>query len=211
MIRNLLLRKLILIIRLPRRLKQELDFLQCGIFVAPGSFIERGTNIGNRTRINAPSHLGRCEIGSYCAVGGRLVVRSANHDTSRINMQGFSQKFFLKAEASVTGIRKGNVVIGNGVWIGDSVVVLPGVKIGNGAVIGAGSIVTKDIPDYAVAVGNPARVIKMRFSEKVCEELKEVRWWEWDDSLIRKNRWFFEENLKEHDSVVLEKLRKIRK
>lgn len=209
MLRHLLTRKLALIISVPRRLQQEYDFLRRGIFVASGSFIERGTKIGNRTRINAPSHLGRCEIGAYCAIGGRLIVRSANHVTSHINMQDFSQKHFLKATTPVAGVRKSDVRIGNGVWIGDSVIILPGVRVGNGAVIGAGSVVNKDIPDYSVAVGNPARVVKMRFSEEVCEKLQEIRWWEWSEKKIKKNRWFFDENLRENDSIVLSKIRKI--
>ena len=69
--------------------------------------------------------------------------------------------------------------IGNDVWIGRNVIKLNGASIGNGAVIGAGSVVTKDIPDYAVAVGNPARVIKYRFTQEQIEKLNDIKWWDW--------------------------------
>ena len=192
MIHSSMLRILMRLINIPRSITRWLDFLNRGIFVARGTVIQSGVKIGRRTRINAPSHLGPCEIGSYCAIGGRLIVRSSNHDIDFLNMQYFAQHKFLKSKVSVTHTDKQNVIIGHGVWIGDSVIVLPGVKIGNGAVIGAGSVVTKDIPDYAVAVGNPARTIKYRFSPAVCHQLSLVYWWEWDDKKLSENLWLFE-------------------
>ncbi|PSB09569.1 hypothetical protein C7B62_12775 [Pleurocapsa sp. CCALA 161] len=87
---------------------------------------------------------------------------------------------------------KGAINIGNGVWIGDNVTILPGVEIANGAVIGAGSIVTKSIPPYSIAVGNPAKVIKKRFSDQIIEQLQEINWWDWSEEKIKNNRRFFE-------------------
>lgn len=187
----------------PSRFLRDLDYMRRGVYVARGSFIDPGTSIGRRTRIQLVSHLGRCEIGNYCAIAGRLIVRSVNHHTQYVNLQGFAHKYFLGGKASVTGKNKGTVRIGHGVWIGDSVIVLPGAQIGNGAIIGAGSVVTKSIPAYSVSAGNPARVIKMRFSQKICEEIDKLGWWDWDQTKIAQNRWFFDLDLELQDEEAL--------
>ena len=112
-------------------------------------------------------------------------------------MQSWAQKHVIQSALKVAGYAEHPVVIGNGVWIGDSVIVLPGVRIGDGSVIGAGSVVTKSIPDYAVAAGVPARVIRYRFSPQVIEVLRRIEWWAWPVDTIRGNRWLFETNLAE--------------
>jgi len=76
--------------------------------------------------------------------------------------------------------REKKVEIEHDAWIGHNVTIMGGVKIGIGAVIGSGAIVTKDIPDFAIAVGNPARVLKYRFDEKTIDSLKNIAWWNWD-------------------------------
>lgn len=81
-------------------------------------------------------------------------------------------------------IKSRKTVIGNDVWTGRNVTIMSGVKIGNGAIIGSGAVVTKDIPDYAVAVGVPAKVIKYRFTEEQINALNEIKWWDWDDKTI---------------------------
>jgi carbonic anhydrase/acetyltransferase-like protein (isoleucine patch superfamily) len=81
------------------------------------------------------------------------------------------------------------------VWIGDSVVVLGGVTIGNGAVIGAGAVVTKSVPPYAVAVGNPAKVVSYRYPEQIVAQVESLEWWTWDDDRMRRNKRLFEEDL----------------
>jgi len=78
--------------------------------------------------------------------------------------------------------------IGNDVWIGHNVVILPGVKkIGDGAVIGAGAVVTEDVPPYSVAAGVPAKVIKYRFDKQVIEKLMKIKWWDWPEEKIKEN------------------------
>ena len=74
--------------------------------------------------------------------------------------------------------------IGNDVWIGSNAIIIAGVKIGNGAIIGAGAVVTKDVPDYAVVGGVPARIIKYRFDPETINKLQQIQWWNWDDQLI---------------------------
>ncbi len=90
--------------------------------------------------------------------------------------------------------RNPDILIGNDVWIGANVLIMPGVKIGNGVIIGAGAVVIKDIPDYAIAVGIPAKVIKYRFNDQQIKLLNEVQWWNWDDDFIKAHINLFKDN-----------------
>ena len=203
MLREYMIRHIFALMSIYGSVKRRINFLRKGIFVASGTVIHSKVTIGRRTRINASSHLGNCEIGSYCAIGGRLVVRNTNHDYTFLNMQYFAQEHFFKCSTPPTKKTEHRVRIGHGAWIGDSVIILPGVSIGNGAVIGAGSIVTKNIDNYTVAVGNPARVIRTRFSPSICKALNSVNWWEWTDLKISENRWLFEQQLTQVDELQL--------
>ena len=82
---------------------------------------------------------------------------------------------------------KGDTIIGNDVWIGENATILPGVHIGDGAIIGANSVVAKDIDPYSIAVGNPCRVVKKRFDDETIEKLLELKWWDWDEERIFDN------------------------
>jgi chloramphenicol O-acetyltransferase type B len=86
-----------------------------------------------------------------------------------------------------TPLSKGDVVIGNDVWIGYGATILSGVRIGDGAVIGAMAVVTKDVPDYAIVAGNPARVVKMRFDDTSIARLLEIKWWDWPAERVDAN------------------------
>jgi carbonic anhydrase/acetyltransferase-like protein (isoleucine patch superfamily) len=110
-------------------------------------------------------------------------------------MQDWAQRYVIGSAVPVTGKYKGDVEIGNAVWIGDSVIILPGVKVGDGAIIGAGSVVTKSVPAFSVAVGNPARVVKTRFPQEIVDVLSGVKWWHWDERLLRARRKLFEIDL----------------
>lgn len=82
---------------------------------------------------------------------------------------------------------KGDIVIGNDVWIGYEAVILAGVTIGDGAVIGSRAVVTKDVPPYTIVGGVPARTIRRRFDEDIVEELLRLRWWDWPEEVIKEN------------------------
>lgn len=82
---------------------------------------------------------------------------------------------------------KGDITIENDVWIGAKATIMSGIKICNGAVVAAGSVVTKDVPPYAIVAGNPAKVVKYRFSEEQIEKLLQISWWDWEEQKIREN------------------------
>ena len=82
---------------------------------------------------------------------------------------------------------RGDMVIGNDVWIGLRVTILPGVTIGDGAIIGAHAVVSRDVRPYAIAAGNPAREVRRRFDDEAVAELLEIRWWDWDIAKITRN------------------------
>lgn len=187
------------------RIFRGVKYAKNNIKIAKGSYISKDVEIGRCTRVNNPSYIAECDIGAFCAIGGRLIVRGSNHSTNTINMQGWAQKKIIGSSLKVAGYKKNRVRIGNGVWIGDSVIILPGGEVGNGAVIGAGSVVTKPIPPLSIAVGNPAKVIKYRFPHEVIDIVKDIEWWNWSYKEMRQFQAFFEIDLESADPVELKK------
>jgi len=133
-------------------------------------------------------------IGKYCAIAGNLTVITSNHILNKPNIQAFFQNKFFND--SMDDQSKGPVIIGNNVWIGLNVTILPGVKIGDGAVIGAGSVVSKSVDPFAIVVGNPAKTIKKRFSEKTILKIISNPWWNWSQEKIIKSKKYFITKLK---------------
>ena len=132
-------------------------------------------------------------IGKFCSIakGVEFIMNGANHRMNCIStypfyIMGGDWGSALKPHTDELPL-KGDTVVGNDVWIGQNVTILPGVHIGDGAIIGANSVVSKDIPAYAIAAGNPCRVKKTRFSEREIEILEEVKWWDWNIEKIEAN------------------------
>lgn len=128
-------------------------------------------------------------IGKYSSVAhGIKFIVGLNHDSSSASTYPFQEVFegMLDKNADLhPQCNHCQIIIGNDVWIGAYATIMGGVKIGNGAVIGAGAVVAKDVPPYAVVVGNPARVIKYRFDEATIEWLQKLRWWNWAPEKIK--------------------------
>ena len=124
---------------------------------------------------------GNLTVGKYCSLSRGVCIYSRNHPYWNPSVSPlFYNSNFAKGVKEDT-VPYGKLSIGNDVWIGQYAVILPSCKnIGDGAVIGAGAVVTKDIPPYAVAAGNPARVIKYRFDQDTIDKLEEIKWWDWD-------------------------------
>ncbi|MDX6910316.1 Vat family streptogramin A O-acetyltransferase [Hafnia paralvei] len=131
-------------------------------------------------------------IGKFCAIakGVQFIMNGANHKLS-----GFSTfPFYIfgngweKAMPQPEDLPfKGDTIIGNDVWIGYKALIMPGVKIGNGAIISSQSVVTTDVPAYTIVGGNPAKVIKKRFSDEIVCELEKLAWWDWPVEEITKH------------------------
>ena len=162
--------------------------------------------VGDNTRINGPIMVRgqeECFIGKYCALGYHVTIITTNHDISRPNIQlNMHRRYgFVSLEIS-----KGPVNIGNSVWIGDNVTILSGVKIGDGCVVGAGAVVREDLPPCCVAAGVPAKVVRERFHKRIIEEFLELRWWDWPESKIARNKKFFDTDLSNYEGKALKSL-----
>lgn len=134
----------------------------------------------------------RLIIGKFCSIATdvRFLMNGGNHQVSTVSSYPFSifgNGWEVAAPASWPN--KGDTRVGNDVWIGYGATIMPGVTIGDGAVIGSLSVVTSDVPPYAIVGGNPARVIRHRFDDATVQRLLAIRWWEWDiDRITRKVR-----------------------
>ena len=140
----------------------------------------------NNVLFNYPEFGDRLIIGKFCAIasGVRFIMGPANHRISSVTTYPFHVFGGAWVERTPPHMdqlpRKGDTVIGNDVWIGRESVILPGVKIGDGAIVAACSVVSGDIPPYAVFGGNPARLVKMRFDQELIGLLLRFRWWDLD-------------------------------
>lgn len=123
-------------------------------------------------------------IGKFCmlASGVKFIMNGANHLTNSISSYPFAifGRSWEKAMEGKAYPNKGDVIIGNDVWIGHNATIMAGVKIGDGAIIGTNSTVVKDVEPYSIVGGNPAREIRKRFDEKTINKLLELKWWDWD-------------------------------
>ena len=179
-----------------------------GVRIGQGSEIKSSCTLGYGTRIGKRLYIkgaGNAEFGKYCAVGEDVKIITSNHDVSYMCMQYTLQEHILGKRLTA---EKTDVAIGNGVWIGDNSIILAGVTVGDGAVIGAGSVVTGSVAAYTVVAGNPAKVIKNRFSQELSNFVQSVDWWNWDEKKMRINRFIFELNLKDADLQDLPKIQK---
>ncbi|MGJ8673009.1 CatB-related O-acetyltransferase [Rubritalea sp.] len=165
--------------------------------------------VGRGSYVCQHSRLARTEIGKYCSIGPEVVVLPGAHPVSeRLSTHPC---FYSNAkQAGFTYVSENNfeefryvgtneayyAIIGSDVWIGARVIILGGVRIGNGAVIASGSVVTKDVGDFEVVGGVPAKFIKKRFPEYFIDEIKKDPWWEHDEAWIQSNLISFTKELK---------------
>ena len=138
---------------------------------------------------NYPGH-GSLKIGSFVsiAVGVEIIMGAANHATDCFSSFPFNQVSLDWARWTTIEKKdmpdRGDTIIGNDVWIGRQATIMPGVRIGDGAIIGAHAVVAKDVPAYAVVVGNPAKVVRFRFEDETIEFLEALRWWDFSDGQL---------------------------
>lgn len=176
------------------------------------------TKIGKNTLFNGKpkiisSDSSKVIIGDYCAIGPNLKIITLNHDYNYPVIQGtFYKNHFNSKHPGEININsptkertKGDVIIGNDVWMGEDVFILSGVKIGDGCCIGARSVITKSLEPYSICAGIPCKEIKKRYKEDIINFLLEIKWWNWNNEKIKKNKKFFFMNLNEKNLEDIKK------
>ena len=127
-------------------------------------------------------------VGNFCSIAGNVnIYLGGNHRTDWVTTYPFGHihtSIFNNFNGLGHPSTKGDVIIGNDVWIGDNVTIMSGVNIGDGVVIANNSHVVKNIEPYSLVGGNPAKLIKYRFTPQQIEKLLEIKWWYWDDEKI---------------------------
>ena len=147
--------------------------------VESGSLVVE-TIMGKHSFCGYDCTLVRCEIGSFCSIANRVSVGGARHPIEYLSTSPvfLSHRDSVKAKFARHDYRhQVKTVIGHDVWIGEGAYIKGGVNVGDGAIIGMGSVVTKNVLPYSIVAGNPAKLIRMRFDEKVIKELTEIKWW----------------------------------
>lgn len=148
-----------------------------------------GWHIGDHT-YGSPKfyekEMAKFNIGKYCSIASGVTVALGNHNAGAVSTFPFAalRAFWPSAPSQGDHSTKGDVTIGNDVWIAANAFIGSGVTIGDGAVIAAHAVVTKSVPPYAVVGGNPARILKFRFSSGIIERLLSLAWWDWPDEKV---------------------------
>ena len=147
----------------------------------------------NNVLYQYPINKDRLMIGKFCSIAckAKFLMTSGNHSMKSLSSYTFPI-FFEEWELDPKHIteawdNKGDIVIGNDVWIGYDAVIMSGVKIGDGVVIGTRAVVTKDVPPYTIVGGVPAKAIRKRFNDEVIQKLLEIKWWNWPYDKIQAN------------------------
>lgn len=152
---------------------------------------DRGTYFDRNVNIISWSDDFKINVGKYCSIG-----RDCNfflHANHRVDWITTSSQLWGPVTPEIADMHmkmghptcKGDIIIENDVWVGAKSTIMSGVKISNGAVVGAGSTVTKDVPPFAIVAGNPAKIVKFRFTPEQIESLLKISWWDWTEDRIR--------------------------
>ncbi len=147
----------------------------------------------NNVLYHYPINRERLVIGRFCSIacGAKFLFNCANHSLKSLSSYTFPlfyEEWGLdKADVATAWDNRGDIIIGNDVWIGFEAVIMAGVHIGDGAIIGARAVVTKDVPPYTIVGGVPAHEIRKRFDAATIKRLQALKWWDWPEERIRQN------------------------
>lgn len=160
--------------------------IQIGDFTIYNDFVNDPRDFQkNNVLYHYPINKDKLIMGKFCSIacGTKFLFNSANHRLGSLSTYTFPlfyDQWNTGMEVTEAWDNKGDIVIGNDVWIGYEAVILSGVTIGDGAIIGARAVVTKDVPPYTIVGGIPAKPIRKRFSDEDIEFLCKIKWWDWD-------------------------------
>ena len=163
------------------------DYTVYNDFVSDPLLFER-----NNVLYHYPINHERLIIGKFCSIacGAKFLFNCANHTLKSLSTYTFPLFYedwgLDKSDVVTAWDNKGDIVVGNDVWIGYEAVIMAGVRIGNGAIIAARAVVTKDVPPYTIVGGVPARPIRKRFSDETINRLEALKWWDWPCEKIRR-------------------------
>ncbi len=152
-------------------------------------YISNDSVVGRHCYINEYTRVTKATIGNFVSIGNNVAIGQGEHPISKLS----TSTYFIKNPYDI--LTQNVCKVGNDVWLGSYSFIKRGVTIGDGAVIGTHAVVLKDVPDYAIAVGVPAKVIGYRFPKPVISELKKIKWWYWSDQKIKKNMNLFQDDL----------------
>ena len=164
------------------------DYTIYNDFVSDPLFFER-----NNVLYHYPVNHERLLIGKFCSIacGAKFMFNCANHSLKSLSTYTFPLFYedwdLEKADVASAWDNKGDIIIGNDVWIGFEAIVMAGVRIGDGAIVAARAVVPHDVPPYTIVGGVPAKVIRKRFDDKVIQKLVTLKWWEWPVGKIRRS------------------------
>ncbi|MDE7374177.1 MAG: CatB-related O-acetyltransferase [Odoribacter sp.] len=168
--------------------------IEVGDFTIYNDFVHNPCDFEkNNVLYQYPIHNDKLIIGKFCSIacGAKFIFNCANHTLKSLSTYTFPLFFeewdLSKSDIGLAWDNKGDIVIGNDVWIGYDAVIMAGVTIGDGAIIGARAVVTKDVEPYAIVGGVPAKEIRKRFSPEIIEKLQSLKWWNWPTEKIRRS------------------------
>jgi phosphonate metabolism protein (transferase hexapeptide repeat family) len=170
----------------PTAVVRKSDFGRYTYFGPRGMAFE--IELGDYGYAMADVQIAHAAIGKFCNIATAVRINPSNHPLWRATLHHFTYRsrshgFALEDDAAFFQWRREDrVTIGPDVWIGHAATIMPGVAIGTGAAIGSNAVVTKDVPPYAVVVGNPGRVLRLRVDERTAERLQRIAWWDWSHS-----------------------------
>lgn len=165
----------------------------------------RNSKIGRYSSIGRYTKITHTDINAFCAISWDSTINAVQHPLSHLTVHAFPyiSEYGCKDNREE---RYRKVTIMNDVWIGANSVILPGLKIGNGAVIAANTLVTRNVPDYAVVAGVPSKILRYRFRKEIIEKLLELQWWNLDFEAIKQNIEIFQNEFKFEDLDKLEEI-----